>query len=120
MLINFSHVKLSLNQDNSKLGVLYRLFLQTRNQEQAAKELASLVDPKAAAISIVSQLDKQASQPPLKKVNGPAETGSLIKHKEMLNSKVGEPPSIDLKHFSVSNKGHAKHCSEPSGQPSRL
>ena len=119
MLINFSHVKLSLNQDNSKLGVLYRLFLQS-NKEQAAKELASLVDPKAAAISIVSQLDKQASQPPLKKVNGPAETGSLIKHKEMLNSKVGEPSPIDLKHFSVSNKGHAKHCSEPSGQPSRL
>ena len=55
-------------------------------------ELASLVDPKAAALSIVSQMDKAQTgplaTPPAKKTNGPAETGSLLKHKEMLNSKV--------------------------------
>ena len=59
-----------------------------RNQEQAAKELASLVDPKAAALSIVSQLDKQQTNSQIKKTNGPAETGSLLRHKEILNSKV--------------------------------
>ena len=51
-----------------------------------------MVDPKAAALSIVSQMDKAQTAPlatpPAKKTNGPAETGSLLKHKEMLNSKV--------------------------------
>ena len=54
--------------------------------------MASLVDPKAAALSIVSQMDKAQTtavqQTSSKKTNGPAETGSLLKHKEMLNSKV--------------------------------
>ena len=76
------------------INVLFYFYLQTRTQEQAAKELASLVDPKAAALSIVSQMDKAQStnvavqQTSSKKTNGPAETGSLLKHKEMLNSKV--------------------------------
>ena len=61
-----------------------------------------MVDPKVAAINIVSQLDRQQANQnagfggPIKKPLGPAETGSLKKHKEILNTKYQNRQSNNL------------------------
>ena len=95
LLFNSDHGILSVPTEILMSFLLLFLSFRFENvlKAQAAEELASLVDPKVAAINIVSQLDRQQANQssgfggPIKKPLGPAETGSLKKHKEILNTK---------------------------------